>query len=201
MRGGADSTLARAATPLGCRRHEDEFAPGTLRFGDEAVDTGRGVSRPDRQSSSGTARRAPRLPSIVVSRLRTQLGTNLDLLFATDGVLLRGRDRDRRELARLDYSEIDKMELGEVSQPTSGKRRAGETGLGVSLGVLSGVLFGDSKRGWSTAGELLESHTVDVTLITSRGRITLLHESPDKLEEVRGRLAPGLERIKAAGPG
>src|SRR5205823_10558008 len=25
-----------------------------------------------------------------------------------------------------------------------------------------------TKRGWSTAGELLESHTVDVTLITSR---------------------------------
>ena len=34
----AGSTLARAATPLGCRRHEDEFAPGTLRFCDEAVD-------------------------------------------------------------------------------------------------------------------------------------------------------------------
>jgi hypothetical protein len=128
-------------------------------------------------------------------------GTKLDLLLATDGVLLRGRDRDRRELARLDYSEIDKMELGEVSQPTSGKRRAGEAALGVSIGVLSGLLGGDSKRGRSTAGEMLESHTVDVTLITSRGRITLLHESPDKLKEVRSRLAPGLERIKAAGPG
>jgi hypothetical protein len=127
-------------------------------------------------------------------------GTHLDLLFTTEATHLLSRDRDRLELARLDYSEINAIELGEVHRPTSGKRKAGRVALGVSLGVLSGAFLGNAKAGWSAAGPLLESHTVDVTLHTSRGRITLLHESPAKPEELQNRLAPALDRIKAARP-
>jgi hypothetical protein len=61
------------------------------------------------------------------------------------------------------------------------------------------MFLGGGGAGWSAADNLLENHTVKVTLLTSRGRIVLLHKSPDKPEELQDFLAPLLERITASG--
>ena len=60
-----------------------------------------------------------------------------------------------------------------------------------------GVLFGSGDSGWSAAGRLLEKHSVQVTLVTFRGRVVFVHESSDTLKLVQMRLGTVLERIEA----
>jgi hypothetical protein len=105
----------------------------------------------------------------------------LELVFTTEAAFVRSGKGDAEELARLEYAEITRIEFKELPPPRSAGRKAGTAALALPLGIL----LGD----WSAAGRLTESHTVRVTVVTSRGRIVLLRKSPATPEDLQNRMA------------
>jgi hypothetical protein len=113
----------------------------------------------------------------------------LELLLTSEAVLVRGGGRNSLQL---DGLEINRIEIQELFPPSSRKRQAGRAVLGTSLVALFGLFAGllSAGDGWSAADELLESHTVKVTLLTSRGRIVVVRTSREKPEDLHNRLEP-----------
>lgn len=111
----------------------------------------------------------------------------LELVFTSKAVLVRSGDRDRLEL---DGSEINRIEIEEVFAPSSGMRDAVRSTVRAALGMSLGLLFSSGSDGWSAADRMLESHTVKLALLTSRGQIVVLHKSRETPEHLQDRLEP-----------
>lgn len=119
----------------------------------------------------------------------------LNLVFTSEAALIRKREGNEPELARVEYRDIDEFGVEEIPKQSSARRTAGKAALGMSLGVLSGS--GDA--GWSAADKLLESYSSKLTLVTPDREMAFLHVSREPIETLRSRLAEVRIRIADSG--
>jgi len=87
---------------------------------------------------------------------------DLVLEFTTEAALFSSRERNGlNQIGRLEYPEINRIDLEEVPDPASLPAKVGRAALGISLDLLFGG-----------ASSVLDTHTVQVTLVTSRGPVS-----------------------------